>query len=63
MFHLSLQESLGVLNINKNNIDDVRDLAILKKLTHFFAADNQLQDMQVRAPTFPHESTATDGVS
>ncbi|KAK6293130.1 protein phosphatase 1 regulatory subunit 42 isoform X1 [Coregonus clupeaformis] len=43
---LSLAESLGVLNINKNNLDDVRDLAILKKLTHFFAADNQLQDMQ-----------------
>ncbi|CAB1349810.1 unnamed protein product, partial [Coregonus sp. 'balchen'] len=43
---LSLAKSLGVLNINRNNIDDVRDLAVLKKLTHFSAADNQLQDMQ-----------------
>ncbi|KAM9416649.1 protein phosphatase 1 regulatory subunit 42-like [Salvelinus alpinus] len=29
----SLAESLGVLNINRNNIDDVRDLAVLKKHT------------------------------
>ncbi|XP_076869491.1 protein phosphatase 1 regulatory subunit 42 isoform X2 [Brachyhypopomus gauderio] len=43
---LSLSESLCVLNINKNNIDEVRDLAVLSKLTHFFAAENHLQDMQ-----------------
>uniref|UniRef100_A0A673X0X0 Protein phosphatase 1, regulatory subunit 42 n=1 Tax=Salmo trutta TaxID=8032 RepID=A0A673X0X0_SALTR len=29
----SLAESFGVLNINRNNIDDVRDLAVLKKHT------------------------------
>uniref|UniRef100_A0A4W5MX62 Protein phosphatase 1 regulatory subunit 42 n=1 Tax=Hucho hucho TaxID=62062 RepID=A0A4W5MX62_9TELE len=29
----SLAESLGVLNINRNNIDDVRDLAVLKENT------------------------------
>ncbi|XP_010884176.2 protein phosphatase 1 regulatory subunit 42 isoform X1 [Esox lucius] len=43
---LCLAECLTVLNINKNNIDEIRDLAVLKKLTHFFAAENQLQDMQ-----------------
>ncbi|XP_028824289.1 protein phosphatase 1 regulatory subunit 42 isoform X1 [Denticeps clupeoides] len=50
LFHpqtlLALAESLCILNINKNNIDDIRDLAVLKKLTHFFAADNQLHDLQ-----------------
>ncbi|XP_029385334.1 protein phosphatase 1 regulatory subunit 42 [Echeneis naucrates] len=43
---LSLAESLCVLNINNNNIDDVRDLAVLKELQHFSAADNKLHNMQ-----------------
>uniref|UniRef100_A0A3B4F143 Protein phosphatase 1 regulatory subunit 42 n=1 Tax=Pundamilia nyererei TaxID=303518 RepID=A0A3B4F143_9CICH len=38
----SLAESLCVLNINNNNIDDIRDLAVLKELQHFSAADNKL---------------------
>ncbi|KAJ8413377.1 hypothetical protein AAFF_G00093730 [Aldrovandia affinis] len=43
---LSLSESLCVLNISNNNIDEIRDLVILRSLTHFFATNNQLQDMQ-----------------
>lgn len=43
----SLQESLCVLNITKNNIDELLDLAALKQLTHLYAADNQLEDIQV----------------
>ncbi|XP_051542669.1 protein phosphatase 1 regulatory subunit 42 [Myxocyprinus asiaticus] len=42
----SLSESLCILNISKNNIDEIWDMAPLKKLTHLFAADNQLQDIQ-----------------
>lgn len=44
----SFQDSLCILNISKNNIDEIWDLAPLKKLTHLFAADNQLQDLQVK---------------
>ncbi|XP_040922007.1 protein phosphatase 1 regulatory subunit 42 [Toxotes jaculatrix] len=43
---LSLSESLCVLNINNNNIDDIRDLAVLKELQHFSAADNKLHIME-----------------
>ncbi|KAB5533275.1 hypothetical protein PHYPO_G00129920 [Pangasianodon hypophthalmus] len=42
----SLSESLCVLNINNNNIDEIQDLAVLNKLTHLYAADNQLEDIQ-----------------
>ncbi|KAF4075658.1 hypothetical protein AMELA_G00221350 [Ameiurus melas] len=42
----SLSESLCVLNINNNNIDEILDLAVLNKLTHLYAADNQLEDIQ-----------------
>lgn len=42
-----LQDSLCVLNINSNNIDEMLDLAVLNKLTHLYAADNQLEDIQV----------------
>ncbi|KAM6977655.1 protein phosphatase 1 regulatory subunit 42 [Aplochiton taeniatus] len=42
----SLAESLCVLNINKNNIDEIRDLAVLTRLRHMSAADNKLQDLQ-----------------
>ncbi|KAF5897497.1 COP9 signalosome complex subunit 5, partial [Clarias magur] len=41
-----LSGSLCVLNINNNNIDEILDLAILNKLTHLYAADNQLDDIQ-----------------
>ncbi|XP_038583650.1 protein phosphatase 1 regulatory subunit 42 [Micropterus salmoides] len=43
---LSLAESLCVLNISNNNIDDIRDLAVLKELQHFSAADNKLHNME-----------------
>ncbi|XP_053716193.1 protein phosphatase 1 regulatory subunit 42 [Synchiropus splendidus] len=42
----SLAESLCILNISKNNIDQVRDLAVLKELQHFSASDNQLHNMK-----------------
>ena len=41
------QETLCVLNINNNNIDDIRDLAVLKKLQHFSAAENKLNNIEV----------------
>ncbi|KAK5850288.1 hypothetical protein PBY51_014550 [Eleginops maclovinus] len=43
---LSLAESLCVLNINNNNIDDIRDLMVLKELRHFSAADNRLHNLE-----------------
>ncbi|XP_067108188.1 protein phosphatase 1 regulatory subunit 42 [Osmerus mordax] len=43
---LSLAESLNILNITKNNIDEIKDLAVLKNLTQLFAADNKLSDTQ-----------------
>ncbi|KAF7668851.1 hypothetical protein LDENG_00279490 [Lucifuga dentata] len=43
---LSLAESLCVLNITNNNIDGIRDLAVLKELQHLSAADNKLHDME-----------------
>ncbi|KAM7390529.1 hypothetical protein PAMA_008609 [Pampus argenteus] len=43
---LSLAESLCVLNINNNNIDEIRDLAVLKEIQHFSAADNKLHNME-----------------
>ncbi|CAL8292390.1 unnamed protein product [Lota lota] len=39
---LCLAESLCVLNISQNSVDDIRDLAVLKALTHLSSADNQL---------------------
>ncbi|KAK7118401.1 hypothetical protein R3I94_022038 [Phoxinus phoxinus] len=42
----SLSETLCILNICKNNIDEIWDLAPLRKLAHLFAADNQLQDIK-----------------
>ncbi|XP_026057099.1 protein phosphatase 1 regulatory subunit 42-like isoform X2 [Carassius auratus] len=41
----SLSETLCILNISRNNIDEIWDLAPLRKLTHLFATDNQLQDI------------------
>ncbi|AWP20691.1 putative protein phosphatase 1 regulatory subunit 42 [Scophthalmus maximus] len=43
---LSLAGSLCVLNINNNKMDDVRDLAVLKKLHSFTAADNKLRNTE-----------------
>uniref|UniRef100_A0A672K9Q7 Protein phosphatase 1, regulatory subunit 42 n=1 Tax=Sinocyclocheilus grahami TaxID=75366 RepID=A0A672K9Q7_SINGR len=37
----SLSETLCILNISKNNIDEIWDLAPLRKLTHLYATDNQ----------------------
>ncbi|XP_034416367.1 protein phosphatase 1 regulatory subunit 42 [Cyclopterus lumpus] len=51
---LSLAESLCVLNINNNNIDDIRDLTVLKKLQHFSAADNRLYNMEELEDVFSH---------
>ncbi|XP_016309335.1 protein phosphatase 1 regulatory subunit 42-like [Sinocyclocheilus anshuiensis] len=44
----SLSETLCILNISKNNIDEIWDLAPLRKLTHLYATDNQLQDIHVK---------------
>ncbi|CAG5895925.1 protein phosphatase 1 regulatory subunit 42 isoform 1-T3 [Menidia menidia] len=43
---LSLAESLCVLNINNNNIDDIRDLSVLKELKHFSATNNKLHSIE-----------------
>uniref|UniRef100_A0A3Q3VQ67 Protein phosphatase 1 regulatory subunit 42 n=1 Tax=Mola mola TaxID=94237 RepID=A0A3Q3VQ67_MOLML len=43
---LSLADSLCVLNINRNNIDDIGDLAALRRLEKLYAADNKLQNME-----------------
>ncbi|XP_068160678.1 protein phosphatase 1 regulatory subunit 42 [Antennarius striatus] len=51
---LSLGESLSVLNINNNNIDDIRDLTVLKELEQFFAVDNKLQNLEELEEVFGH---------
>ncbi|XP_070709394.1 protein phosphatase 1 regulatory subunit 42 [Pempheris klunzingeri] len=51
---LSLAESLCVLNISNNNIDDIRDLTVLKELQHFSAADNKLHNMEELEDEFSH---------
>ncbi|KAM3593380.1 uncharacterized protein V6R79_011800 [Siganus canaliculatus] len=43
---ISLAESLCVLNISNNNIDDIRDLTVLSKLQRFSASDNKLHCME-----------------
>ncbi|TSK98484.1 COP9 signalosome complex subunit 5 [Bagarius yarrelli] len=50
----SLSGSLCVLNINNNNIDEIMDLAILNKMTHLYAADNQFDDIQELETVFGH---------
>lgn len=42
-----VQESLCVLNINNNNIEDIRELSVLKELQHFSAAKNKLLNITV----------------
>ncbi|KAM3860716.1 protein phosphatase 1 regulatory subunit 42 [Diretmus argenteus] len=51
---LSLAESLCVLNISNNNIDEIRDLSALRELEHFSAADNKLHDMEEMEDVFSH---------
>lgn len=42
-----VQESLCVLKIDHNNIDEIKDLTVLKELRHFSAPDNKLHSMEV----------------
>ncbi|XP_053323440.1 protein phosphatase 1 regulatory subunit 42 [Spea bombifrons] len=42
----SLGKSLYVLNVSNNNIDDLKELAVLENITHFMATDNQIQEMK-----------------
>ncbi|XP_036934197.1 protein phosphatase 1 regulatory subunit 42 [Acanthopagrus latus] len=51
---LSLAESLCVLNISNNNIDEIKDLTVLKELQHFSASDNKLHNMQELEDVFSH---------
>ncbi|KAK2886456.1 protein phosphatase 1 regulatory subunit 42 [Channa argus] len=51
---VSLAESLCVLNIDNNNIDDIRDLAVLKELQEFSAADNKLLNIEELEEVFIH---------
>lgn len=36
-----------MLNINNNNIEDIKDLSVLKELEHFSAAKNKLLHIDV----------------
>ncbi|XP_048363223.1 protein phosphatase 1 regulatory subunit 42 isoform X2 [Sphaerodactylus townsendi] len=38
--------SLSVLNISNNNIDELRELAVLKNISHLIAVDNQLHSVK-----------------
>ncbi|XP_072323731.1 protein phosphatase 1 regulatory subunit 42 isoform X1 [Scyliorhinus torazame] len=42
----SLKKSLCVLNIKKNNIDEIKELACLGNLNQFMAEDNQIRDVK-----------------
>ncbi|XP_025891389.1 protein phosphatase 1 regulatory subunit 42, partial [Nothoprocta perdicaria] len=42
----SLAKSLSVLNISRNNIDELAELAVLENISHLTAVDNQLQNMK-----------------
>ncbi|XP_066576769.1 protein phosphatase 1 regulatory subunit 42 isoform X2 [Amia ocellicauda] len=42
----AIANSLCVLNISNNGIDEINDLTVLKNLNHFIAADNQLDDIK-----------------
>nr|DBA24231.1 TPA: hypothetical protein GDO54_011919 [Pyxicephalus adspersus] len=42
----SLAKSLCVLNISNNNIDELKELAVLENLTQFVAMDNNLTDIK-----------------
>lgn len=55
-----VQDSLCVLNVSGTNIDDIGDLGVLRKLQHFSAADNKLQQVAVKT-TFDSSSTRESG--
>ncbi|XP_048363224.1 protein phosphatase 1 regulatory subunit 42 isoform X3 [Sphaerodactylus townsendi] len=40
------EKSLSVLNISNNNIDELRELAVLKNISHLIAVDNQLHSVK-----------------
>ncbi|KAM3927914.1 protein phosphatase 1 regulatory subunit 42 [Leptodactylus fuscus] len=42
----SLSKSLSVLNISNNNIDELKELAVLENLTQLVAIDNHLHDIK-----------------
>ncbi|XP_072110465.1 protein phosphatase 1 regulatory subunit 42 isoform X3 [Mobula birostris] len=42
----SLKNSLSVLNIKKNNIDEIKELACLENLNQFMAEENQIHDIK-----------------
>ncbi|XP_067831975.1 protein phosphatase 1 regulatory subunit 42 [Heptranchias perlo] len=42
----SLKKSLCVLNIKKNNIDEIKELSCLGNLNQFMAEDNQIRDIK-----------------
>lgn len=42
----SLSKSLSVLNISNNNIDELKELAVLENLTQLVAVDNHLNDIK-----------------
>ncbi|KAM8967251.1 protein phosphatase 1 regulatory subunit 42 [Pelodytes ibericus] len=42
----SLSKSLYVLNVSNNNIDDLKELAILENITQLVAVDNQIHEMK-----------------
>lgn len=42
----SLKKSLIVLNIKKNNIDEIKELACLENLNQFMAEENQIHDIK-----------------
>ncbi|XP_051878572.1 protein phosphatase 1 regulatory subunit 42 [Pristis pectinata] len=42
----SLKKSLCVLNIKKNNIDEIKELACLENLNQFMAEENQIHDIK-----------------
>lgn len=47
-----MQDSLCVLSVSRNNIDDIKDLRGLRKLQHFSAVDNKLQQVAVKTTSF-----------
>lgn len=52
VFNFLVQESLCVLKIDHNNIDEIKDLTVLKELRQFSAPDNKLHSMEVRIVFF-----------
>ena len=56
MFVFLTQLSLSILNISGNNLTEVSELAVLSKMTQFFAANNkfdQLYDLSCAVRSWP----------